>query len=95
VDVATDPAYGHVLIGGSNWLVSIAPYLFPSASMLVVIATWALAPEPTLLARVLLGVATGFSMASTWLELHPGQSDLTDVGGAYCWLVLPGLNLAM
>lgn len=95
VNIATDQASGHVLTGGSNWLVAIAPYFFPTASLIVVVATWALAEEPTTFAHVMLGIATGFSVASTWQELHPGQSDLTKVGRAYCWIVLPGLNLAM
>lgn len=55
---------GHVLLDGDNWLILIAPYFLPTASILVLIMVWVLAAEPTILASVLLGVATAWSIVS-------------------------------
>jgi hypothetical protein len=88
-------ADGHVMLGGSNWLVGLGPYFFPTAPFALLLALWALANEPTGLARVLLGVATGFTLVSTLQELHPRQPDLEQEGLFYCALLLPGLNLGM
>lgn len=93
--VETDQASGHVRLEGGNWLVGLAPYFFPTAAFAVIVATWALADQPSMLARILLGVATGFSLVSTLAELHPGQTDLQREGFLYCFLILPGLNLWM
>jgi hypothetical protein len=88
-----DNSEGHVRLGGTNWLISIAPYFFPTASAALMVATWALAAQPTLLARGLLGAATAYSMISTWQETHRHQVDLKQVGFGFCWLFLPGANL--
>jgi hypothetical protein len=52
-----------------------------------------LAAQPTVLARVLLGAATAYSLCSTWQETHPGQSDFRHAGRLFCVLLLPGANL--
>jgi hypothetical protein len=88
-----DDSEGHVRLGGNNWLISIGPYFFPTASAALMAAIWALAAQPTTLARGLLGAATAYSIASTWQETHRHQVDLRQVGFAFCWLFLPGANL--
>ncbi len=84
---------GHVVLGGSNFLISTAPYFFPTAAALLTLAIWALAIEPTDFARALLGAATAFSAVSTWQETHREQQDLVQEGFAFAWLFLPGANL--
>jgi len=88
-----DNSEGHVRLAGSNWLITISPYFFPTASAALLAATWALASQPSQLARVLLGAATAFSIASTWQETHRHQADLRRVGFGFSWLFLPGANL--
>jgi len=84
---------GHVRLGGSNWLITISPYFFPTASVALLLLTWILAAQPTLLAGVLMGMATGWSVVSTWHETHIGQTDLKEVGFLFSLLFLPGANL--
>jgi hypothetical protein len=84
---------GHVALGGSNWLITISPYFFPTASAGLLACTWVLAAEPTMLASVLLGMATAWSIVSTWHETHLGQTDLKEVGYAFALILLPGANL--
>jgi hypothetical protein len=88
-----DNSEGHVHLEGSNWLISISPYFFPTAAAAVLAATWALASQPTQLAHGLLGAAVAFSIASTWQETHGEQEDLRNVGFGFSWLFLPGANL--
>lgn len=95
LEVETQQASGHVMLRGSNWLVTLAPYFFPTASAVLTFATWLLADEPSRYFRILLGVTAGFSVASTLQETHAGQTDLRQAGWLYCLLSLPGLNLWM
>lgn len=84
---------GHVRLGGSNWLITISPYFFPTAAVVLLVATWLLAAQPTVLARALLGVTIAYSLGSTWQETHVHQSDLKECGFVFAWLFLPGANL--
>lgn len=88
-----DNSEGHVHLEGSNWLITMAPYFFPTAAAIILAATWALAARPTELAHGLLGAATAFSIVSTWQETHRYQDDLRTVGFGFSWLFLPGANL--
>ncbi len=80
-------------VGGGNWLITIAPYFFPTLSVLVLVIMY-LTPIP--LHSTLLGVF-GFSMAyhihSTWIETHYGQTDLKEVGFTFAWTFLPAANM--
>ena len=88
-----DRSLGHVHLGGSNWLITISPYFFPTAAVAILAATWLLAAQPSGLARGLLGVATAYSLCSTWRETHRHQTDLHECGFIFAWLLLPGANL--
>lgn len=88
-----DNSEGHVRLAGSNWLITVSPYFFPTASATLMVATWILADTPSVLARGLLGAATAYGLASTWRETHRHQVDLKRAGFLFCWLFLPGANL--
>jgi hypothetical protein len=90
---AERPAIGMVLLDGSNWLISVSPYFFPTASVLLIATTWVLASVPTTAASVLLGCATAWCIVSTWHETHAGQSDLKTAGIGFSCLFLPGANI--
>jgi len=85
---------GHVALGGSNWLILIAPYFFPTAPFLVLVLIWTLAAVPTLFAGTVLGMATAWSIVSTYKETHRGQTDLRRVGFGFSTTFLPGANIA-
>jgi len=87
------PFVGVVRLGGDNWLISTAPYFFPTASAIVLGATLVLAKEPTVAANVLLGIATAACVVSTWHETHAEQTDLKTAGKLFSVIFLPGANV--
>jgi len=88
-----DRTLGDVLTDGGNWLISVSPYFFPTAPVLLMALTWMLAARSTILGGALLGATTAYSIASTWRETHGGQTDLQVAGFRFCWLFLPGANI--
>lgn len=81
--------------GRGNWLITASPYFFPTAALLLFLVAFFL-PFPGLpWQEFLLGVALGYHLVSTYRETHTGQTDLHDLGWAFCWLFLPAANLAV
>lgn len=86
---------GHIrYIGGEgNWLITIAPYFFPLASLLCLM-TYIV--NPTVFQgffHIFMGVVVGFQGCSTWREVHRNQPDLKDVGWPFAFCFLPTANL--
>jgi hypothetical protein len=85
---------GHVRYrGGTNWLIAVAPYFFPTLAIAVALGTaWLphVAPGP---GHALLGAAFGYHLTSTWRETHAGQPDLREAGRLFSILFLPSANL--
>ncbi len=85
---------GHmVLRGEGNWLIAIAPYFFPTAAVLVALASIWLPPPWLPWANVLLGASVAYHVISTWTESHRGQPDLDRTGFTFAWMFLPTANL--
>jgi hypothetical protein len=85
---------GHIRYrGGSNWLIAIAPYFFPTVSIAVALAIAWLPHANAAPLGALLGATLGYHLTSTWRELHPGHSDLREVGRLFALLFLPAANL--
>jgi hypothetical protein len=79
-------------LGEGNWLISVAPYFFPTFSALVMLA-FALAPAGYLrLAAGLLGASVAYHLTSTLRETHRGQPDLVKVGFGFSLCLLPAAN---
>jgi hypothetical protein len=85
---------GHIrYVGTGNWLITLAPYFFPTVCMLL-LPVFMLAPlleNPV--GDAILGAAFAYHVTSTFRETHLGQSDLQRVGFLFSIMVLPGLNL--
>lgn len=84
---------GHIrYVGRGNWLIAVAPYFFPTLSILVILAlTWA--PGRNLvLGGALLGVTVAYHAISTWSETHRHQTDLREAGLLFCLLFLISAN---
>ena len=80
--------------GPGNWLITIAPYWFPTLCIPLVMVL-SLGPTAHLGAiSVAMGVALSYQLTSTYIETHRGQTDLQKVGFLFAWMVLPFLNLA-
>lgn len=81
--------------GRGNWLITAAPYFFPTAALLLFLVAYLL-PFPGLpWQSFLLGVALGYHIISTLRETHSDQSDLQTLGILFCWMFLPAANLAV
>ena len=82
-------------IGRGNWLITVAPYFFPTAALLLFLIAFFL-PFPGLPWQgFLLGAALGYHVASTYRETNRDQTDIKELGFTFCWLFLPAANLAV
>ncbi len=81
-------------IGGGNWLISIAPYWFPTLCAPVMILMVLGTVEDTRLMSGLLGLTLAYHMTSTWRETHAEQPDLHETGFVFAWMFLPTANIA-
>ncbi len=81
--------------GKGNWLITAAPYFFPTAALLLFLIAYLLPFQGIPWQSVLLGVALGYHIVSTYRETHRDQSDIKLLGTTFCWLFLPAANLAV
>ena len=80
-------------VGRGNWLITIAPYFFPTSAFLLLVPALIMPFNFLPWPQLALGVALGFHLVSTWLETHRDQSDLKKLGWIFCWLFLPTANV--
>jgi hypothetical protein len=82
---ATMRSGGHVrYLGRGNWLIAIAPYFFPTLSLLAIaVLTWA-PGHHLVIGGAVLGVTVAYHATSTWSETHRHQTDLREVGWLFC-----------
>ncbi len=78
-------------VGGYNWLIYIAPYFFPTFSVLFMLLLALLSLGTT--TRFLFGATTAYHLLSTIKETHLGQTDLKRAGYLFSLLFLPTANL--
>jgi hypothetical protein len=91
---ATWRSGGHVTYRGpGNWLITVAPYFFPTICMFILIVSIFLPASFGTPIGVLMGVAIGYHITSTYRETHAGQSDLKKAGWLFCLLFLPAANI--
>lgn len=82
--------------GRGNWLISIAPYFFPTSAFLVILAGvfyTAMDQAPPAVYWLIFGAMTGFHLISTLDEIHIGQPDFQAAGFLFTLFFLPGANL--
>jgi hypothetical protein len=85
---------GHMTFrGDGNWLIFIAPYFFPTLSVLVCLVRVFLAEDQMMWTNTILGATIAYHALSTWKETHLGQSDIQRVGVGFSFLFLPGANV--
>ena len=88
---------GHVRIaGGTNWLILLAPYFFPTLSALAIAALWLVPTDWLYWTNVVLGASVSYQLISTVRETHLEQPDLKQAGFLFSACILPTTNaLAM
>lgn len=79
--------------GRGNWLITIAPYFFPTAPIFLIALLYVTPRSWLPLADGLVGAAFAYHLTSTFRETHPGQTDLQQVGYLFAALLLPTANL--
>ena len=82
--------------GRGNWLISLAPYFFPTSAAIVMAlgGFYPLLGEPFPIGYwIILGLMTGYHLASTMDEIHLDQTDFRQAGYFFTILFLPGINL--
>jgi hypothetical protein len=81
------------ILGGENWLIAIAPYWFPTFSVLLVVVLAFVPLEYLRWAAAILGLSLAYHITSTYRETHPKQSDLKYVGFPFACVFLPPANV--
>ncbi len=82
--------------GGRNWLITIAPYFFPTLSVAVIIVTvitFIITGKVVSWLNLALGMTTGYHLLAVIFEIHPEQTDLQKVGFLWAFFFIPGANL--
>ena len=84
---------GHIrYLGRGNWLIAVAPYFFPTLSLLAIaVLTWA-PGRHLVLGGAVLGVTVAYHALSTWSETHRHQTDLREAGWLFCLPFLVAAN---
>ena len=82
------------VIGGSNWLIALAPYFFPTAPLCLLFLSL-LMPLASVLpwTGLFLGFAMAYHVRSTWIETHGAQTDFKQAGKKFSVVFLPSANL--
>lgn len=83
---------GHISVASAgNWIVSIAPYVFPTSLLIPALLIVSILPGWP--GYCLFGLALGFHVQSTMAETHAEQTDLQKVGWPAVTLVLPACHV--
>lgn len=84
---------GHVKLSGSNFVIFLAPYFFPTVSYALLPLALVVPGEWLDVFYGVLGASLAFHLVSTWSELHLRQTDLHSAGLVFSFLFLPVANL--
>ena len=79
--------------GTANWLISLAPYFFPTVALSVGIFTEFWDPKWRWLAEFCLGASIAYQLFSTLVETELSQPDLIESGIPFSIMTLPFLNV--
>jgi hypothetical protein len=80
-------------VGEGNWLISVAPYFFPTLSLVLILVFAAIPVRMSGLDDVIVGASFAYHLTSTWRETHSGQSDIKKTGIWFCGAFLPTANM--
>jgi hypothetical protein len=79
--------------GRGNWLIAIAPYFFPTLTVLVALALSLVPGDFPSWAGLVLGLTISYHATSTYHETHREQEDLKRVGWIFAFAFLPAANV--
>ena len=81
------------IVGRGNWLITIAPYFWPTASLLVILATWFWPPGYRGIGQAILGFSFTWHVTGTIYETRFSQPDIRQVGWLFSVLLLSTANV--
>jgi hypothetical protein len=84
---------GHVKLSGGNFLITLAPYFFPTISYFLLPVAFFIPNRSMPVYLMILGASVAFHLVSTWRDLHWEQSDLHNAGIVFSLIFLPVANL--
>jgi hypothetical protein len=91
---ATWNAGGEVAYEGrGNWLISIAPYWFPTLCIPFLVMSTLGRFDGQLWVAVALGATFAYHLTSTYIETHSQQTDLQKTTMLFAWVFLPTANI--
>lgn len=82
-------------LGQGNWLITIAPYFFPTLSVMVLLGCWLFSDGGSWFCDALLGISLAYHITSTIGETGAHQTDLQKVGFPFAFLFLPTANILL
>lgn len=90
---------GHVQLSGSgNWLITLAPYFFPTFAVVVLLVGWVYSvfnhQWPTYLLPAY-GLMVGYHICAVITQIHPKQTDFKQAGRLFTLMFLPGANMVV
>ncbi len=83
------------IVGGGNWLISLAPYWFPTLCVPFMLMSQAGQFTGMWWVSASLGASYCYHLLSTWRETHREQTDIQQTGFLFAWLFLPSANIIM
>jgi len=81
------------LEGSGNFLITLAPYFFPTPAILLLMLIALLPAAYQLIPELMLGFAFGWHLTSTLRETHGGQTDIQRAGKLFSLAFLPPTGL--
>lgn len=76
-----------------NWLISISPYFFPTAPLILLLCFWFFSDAGSMMLNFLLGISFAYHLTSTREETGGHQTDLQKVGFPFAVMFLPTANI--
>ena len=86
---------GHITYqpGPGNWLITISPYFFPTAPLILLLCFWFFSDAGSMMLNFLLGISFAYTVTSTHTETGGYQTDLQKVGFPFAVMFLPTANI--
>jgi hypothetical protein len=76
---------GHVVVTKTNFLIALAPYFFPLYAVIIILIFLGV---QQFWFHLLAGASYAFHLTLTWYVLQTRQSDITDQGYLFSWVVI-------
>ena len=83
--------------GKGNWLITIAPYFFPTFPLLWMLIDLFLGQKENFEQWYIIGfgIVVGFHVAANFTQIHSEQTDFKKAGWIFTMLFIPGANLLL